>query len=127
VFLVASENIPNSILETTKKALGIAPDYDVFDSDIIMHINSVFFTLHQLGYGPDAGFQIEDEYATWDTFLGADPLLNSIKSYMYLRVRILFDPPATSYHISAMKEQIQELEWRLSVHHDGRTSGTSVA
>ncbi len=105
----------NSILDSTKKILGIAADYDVFDNDIVMHINSVFSTLNQLGVGPEFGFAIEDDTATWDDFLGTDLRLNNVKTYMYLRVRLLFDPPQTSYLISALKEQFQEIEWRLSV------------
>lgn len=105
----------NSILTSTKKMLNLADDYDVFDQDVIMHINSVFSTLNQLGVGPVEGFMIEDEEPTWDAFFGSDPRLNHIKTYMYLRVRMLFDPPTTGYHVEAMKEQIKELEWRLNV------------
>jgi hypothetical protein len=106
---------PASILDSTKKALGLSFEYDVFDSDIIMHINSAFSTLNQLGLGPEEGFMIEDDHETWDTFLGNDKRLNSVKSYVYLRVRLLFDLPGNSFAVSAMKEQIQELEWRLNV------------
>lgn len=107
-----------SILDSTKKALGIASDYDVFDPDIIMHINSVFSTLNQLGIGPAEGFAIEDATPTWDTFLNGDSRLNSIKTYVYLRVRLLFDPPTTSYLISALNEEVDELTWRLSAHRE---------
>ena len=116
----------DSILDSTKKALGIAPDYDVFDPDLIMHINSVFSTLHQLGIGPDDGFAIEDADATWDLFLDGDKLLNSIRTYMYLRVKLIFDPPATSFALSSMKEQVQEHEWRLTVYHDGKVWASST-
>lgn len=109
----------SSILTDTKKAVGIAAEYDVFDVDILMHINSVFGTLNQLGLGPDAGYMIEDDTEEWEAFLGDDLRLNPVKSYVYLRVRMLFDPPQTSFHISAIKEQIQELEWRLNVHREG--------
>lgn len=108
----------NSILDSTKKALGVGFDYDVFDPDIIMHINSAFSTLEQLGIGPDGGFAITDELATWDTFLGNDPRLNSVKTYVFLKVRYVFDPPATSFVLNAMKEQIQEHEWRLNVYRE---------
>lgn len=121
-----ANEIQDSILDSTKKALGLAPEYDVFDLDIIMHINSVFFTLHQLGYGPDEGFMIEDASATWDTFLEGNKQLNVVKTYMYLRVRLLFDPPQTSYLVTALKEQAQELEWRLNVYREGLTWGTQV-
>lgn len=105
----------NSILNSTKKVLGIDASYTVFDVDVLMHINSVFSTLNQLGLGPVAGFSIEDAVPTWSDFIGADDRLSSVKSLMYLKVRLLFDPPTTSFHIAAMKEQIQELEWRLNV------------
>lgn len=107
--------IPNSILDTTKKALGIAPEYTVFDVDIIMHINSVFSTLQQLGVGPKEGFSIEDKTKLWPEFIGDTKNIEAVRSYMYLRVRLLFDPPATSFAIAAFKEQVQELEWRLNV------------
>lgn len=105
----------DSILDSTKKVLGLAPEYDVFDPDILMHINTTFATLNQLGIGPEAGYFIEDAEVTWDAFLGDDPRFNQVKTYVFLRVKMLFDPPATSYLIDAMKEQIQEYEWRISV------------
>ena len=111
--------MPNtSILTSTKKILGIEESYTAFDPDIIMHINTVFAVLTQVGIGPVAGFAIEDSTATWDAFLGTDPLLNSVKTYVYLRVRLLFDPPATSFAIEAMKEQIKEIEWRLNAYRE---------
>jgi hypothetical protein len=105
----------DSILTSTKKVLGIDDSYAAFDEDIIMHINSVFSTLNQLGIGPDDGFAIEDDTATWDTYLDGDLNKNSVKTYMYLKVRLLFDPPTTSFTQEAMKQQAQELEWRLNV------------
>jgi hypothetical protein len=111
-----TESAPNSILDGTKKALGLGAEYDAFDSDIIMHINSVFFTLNQLGVGPKAGFAIEGAAETWDTFLGEDLNLNAVKSYVYLRVRLLFDPPQNSFGIASMEKQIEQMEWRLNVH-----------
>lgn len=104
-----------SILDSTKKSLNLAADYTAFDEDIIMHINSVFSTLCQLGVGPEVGFMIEDKDTTWDAFLGSDPRWNAVKSYVFLRVKLLFDPPATGFGTEAMKEQIKELEWRLNV------------
>lgn len=111
----------DSILNSIKKVLAIDPSYTAFDVDIIMHINSVFSTLNQLGIGPVEGFLIEDENATWDTFLGTDLRLNAVKSYVYLRVRNLFDPPSTSYMIEAQEAQIKELEWRLNVQREGES------
>ena len=108
----------NSILDSTKKILGIEADYTAFDVDIITHINSVFSTLTQLGIGPEAGFMIEDAGPVWADFINSDLQLNAVKTYVFLRVRLLFDPPTTSYHINAIKEQIQELEWRLNVYRE---------
>ena len=107
--------VPNSILDTTKKILGLEADYDVFDLDVITHINSVFAILQQLGVGPDEGFFIEDNTKTWTDYLGSNPILNSVKTLMYLQVRVLFDPPTTSYDLTAKQEQIKELQWRLNV------------
>lgn len=104
-----------SILTSTKKILGVDAAYAVFDLDIITHINSTLSTLTQLGIGPSTGFMIEDATSQWPDFLGADPELNAVKTYVFLKVRMLFDPPASSYAVTAMKEQIQELEWRLNV------------
>ena len=107
-----------SILTSTKKILGIAEDYTVFDLDIITHINTAFSTLTQLGVGPSPGFMIEDDTAVWADFMGADAQYNAVKSYVFLRVRQLFDPPTTSYLIAAQERQIQELEWRLNVYRE---------
>lgn len=108
-----------SILNTTKKILGLAEDYKVFDLDIIIHINSVLNVVTQLGIGPEDGFMIEDDTATWEDFLGSDKRMNAVKTYVYLRVRLLFDPPTTSYLINAMESQCRELEWRLNVTREG--------
>jgi hypothetical protein len=112
--------LETSILKSTKKILGIADDYTVYDQDIMVHINSVFSTLEQLGIGPDDGFMIDDDTATWDAFYGTDKPYNAVQTYVYLRVRRLFDPPATSFHLEALDQQIKELEWRLNVHREGR-------
>lgn len=108
-----------SILTSTKKILGIAEEYTVFDLDIITHINTAFSTLTQLGVGPSIGFMIEDADTEWGDFLENDLQYNSVKSYVFLRVRQLFDPPSTSYLISAYNDQIKELEWRLNTHREG--------
>lgn len=104
-----------SILNSIKKLLGIAEDYDYFDSDIIMHINSVFATLTQLGVGPEKGFSINDESEKWEDFLPEERMLHSVKSYMFMKVKLIFDPPLSSAVIECTKEQIKELEWRLQV------------
>lgn len=108
-----------SIMNSVKRNLGLGDDYTPFDETVLTHINSAFSTLTQLGIGPAEGFMIEDTTETWDAFLGSDPQLNSVKSYVYLRVRLLFDPPATSFHIQSQKEQITEMEWRLNVKREG--------
>ena len=108
-----------SILDSTKKILGLEADYTAFDLDILTHINTVFSDLQQLGIGPIEGFAIEDAEAEWDDFLAGDVTMNSVKTYMYLRVRLLFDPPTTSFHIASLKEQQQALEWRLNVIREG--------
>ena len=104
----------DSILDSVKKTLSIHPDDTAFDVDIMLHINSIFSTLHQLGIGPVEGFMIEDNDATWSEFLGSDLRLNSVKSFMYFKVRLAFDPPQTSYLLQALENQAKELEWRLS-------------
>ena len=107
-----------SILISTKKILGLPKDYAAFDLDVITHINSAFSTLTQLGVGPPEGFMIEDDSAVWTDFTSDDLQYNAVKTYVYLRVRQLFDPPSTSYLITAFNEQIKELEWRLNVHRE---------
>lgn len=108
----------DSILTSTKKVLGIEEEYEVFDVDILMHINSVFSTLNQLGIGPVEGFSIQDKTTTWSAFLGDDIRLNSVKTYVFLRVRLIFDPPGTSYLINAIDKQAEQLEWRLNTYRE---------
>ena len=108
----------NSILNSTKKVLGLDASYTVFDQDVIMHINAAFSILQQLGVGPVEGFMIEDDTAVWDDFIlivGSEPSQSLVKTYVQLKARMLFDPPATSYLIEAMTNQIKEYEWRLNV------------
>ena len=107
-----------SILTSIKKMLGITEEYDQFDPDIIMHINSVFMILTQLGVGPEKGFYIEDDIATWEDFLTDPTTLQMVKSYMYLKVRLLFDPPASSVIVECMNKSISEFEWRLNAEVD---------
>lgn len=103
----------NSILDTTKKILGLDSNYHAFDSDVIIHINATFSTLQQLGVGPDEGFEIEDSEVGWDDYPVDLVTLNLVKSFMYLKVRMLFDPPTTSYLLDAAQRQIDEFTWRL--------------
>jgi len=106
----------NSILLSTKKILGLSDSYTAFDLDVITHINAAFSVLNQLGIGPVEGFFIEDGEALWDDFTieGTYPQLGLIKTYIFLKVRMLFDPPNTSFLIEAMNKQIAEYEWRLN-------------
>lgn len=105
-----------SILTSIKKMLGIAEDYTHFDADIITHINSVFADLAQMGVGPSRGFRIDDSTDIWDDFVSDNMLLNSVRSYMELRVKILFDPNAMgSSTLAAYERQIQQWEWRLNI------------
>lgn len=108
-------DIQDSILNSTKKLLGIAEDYDAFDVDIIMHINSVFDTLSQLGLHPEEGFSIKSDAEVWSDYIQNQKLYNSVKTYVYLRVRLLFDPPTTSFAIESFAKQIAEYEWRINV------------
>ena len=102
-----------SILTSIKKMLGIPKDYEHFDEDLIMHINSVFMILQQLGVGPARGFYIEDETKTWGDFLGDPTILQMVKSYMHLKVKLIFDPTGSSAVSESMKQLIAEFEWRL--------------
>lgn len=105
----------DSILTSVKKLLGIAEEYTQFDEDIIMHINTVFLNLTQLGVGPEEGFSIEDDSAIWDDFIEDNTQLQAVKSYMYLKVKLLFDPPLSTSVVESMNRMIAELEWRLNV------------
>lgn len=103
-----------SILNTIKKMLGPSEEYDQFDTDIITHINTVFMTLTQLGVGPSDGFYIEDDTTTWLEFVPDLTNFQAIKTYIYLKVKLVFDPPQSSAVIESMNKQIAELEWRLN-------------
>lgn len=102
-----------SILDSIKKLLGISAEYTQFDDDIIMHINTVFLNLNQLGVGPVEGFFIEDNSAEWIDFIGEEVNYNAAKTYVYLKVKLLFDPPLSSAVLESTKNMISELEWRL--------------
>ena len=103
-----------SILISIKKLLGIAAEYDNFDQDIIMHINSVFLILRQLGVGPEDGYRIEGETNTWTEFIEDAMYLDTVKSYIYLKVKQLFDPPTNPTVTEANKQLMNELEWRIN-------------
>lgn len=103
-----------SILTSIKKMLGIVEEYEHFDIDLIMHINSVFSILTQLGVGPTKGFAITNKTAVWSDFVSNEATLQFVKSYMYLKVKLLFDPPLSSAVIESMNRQISEFEWRIN-------------
>ena len=103
-----------SILTSIKKLLGISEEYEHFDADIIMHINSALMILTQIGIGPAEGFRIEDSTSTWVDFLGNRINLEAVKSYIHLRVKLLFDPPSSAV-IESINRQLTELEWRLNI------------
>lgn len=106
-----------SILISIKKLLGIAEEYEHFDTDVIIHINTALMVLTQLGVGPSEGFRIEDKAATWNNFIPDSNVvqLEGVKTYIYQKVKLVFDPPQSSAAMEAMKQSIAELEWRLNV------------
>lgn len=104
-----------SILSDVKQVLGIPQDVTYFNQDLLIHINSVLSIANQLGVGPEEGYALADEYSDWTDLLGNEPRLNDVKTYVCQRVRLLFDPPASSTVIEAMNRTIQELEWRITV------------
>ncbi len=104
-----------SILTSIKKLLGITEDYEHFDGELMIHINSVFAVLNQLGVGPNAGFVITDKSFVWKDFLNDDKTLEFVKTFVYLKVRLLFDPPQSSAVIEAINRQASEYEWRILV------------
>lgn len=104
-----------SILTSIKKLLGIAEDYNHFDADIIIHINSVFMILNQLGVGPSNVFSIANDESTWNDFLPDNTNLEAIKTYMYLKVKLIFDPPTSGIVTESMNKLISEYECRLNI------------
>ena len=105
----------DSILTSIKKMLGITEEYEHFDADLVTHINSVFMILTQLGVGPTNGFSISDKDAKWKDFLSDENKLQAVKSFMQIKVKLLFDPPLGSAVMEAMNRLASELEWRLQV------------
>lgn len=107
-----------SILVTIKKLLGIEKTYKAFDTDIIAHINTAFLDLNQIGVGPADGFMIEDDKAVWSDFIGNNKKLNPVQTYVYLSVKLVFDPPLNSSVLESNKQTLTKLEWRLNVEAD---------
>lgn len=108
-----------SILTSIKKLLGIDEEYTHFDEDIILHINSAFMSIMQLGVGPEDGFTIQDATAVWEDFAGPRKDLEAIKTLVYFKTRLAFDPPQNSFLVEAIKNQIAEHEWRINVQAEG--------
>ncbi len=104
-----------SILISIRKLLGLDKENTVFDQDIITHINTAFLSLNQLGVGPEEGFAIEDDTATWNDFIGDEKKLKAVQTYIYLKVKLVFDPPLNSAILEANKQTLNELEWRLNL------------
>ena len=111
-----------SILTSIKKLLGIQEECEDFDTDIIIHINTVFTILNQLDVGPEKGYRIKDDTTTWEEYIKDDLLLESVKDYIYLKVKLIFDPPSSSAVIESINRTLSELEWRLSVTVDSKTT-----
>ena len=105
----------DSILLSIKKLIGLAEDYTQFDTDLIIHINTAFAVLHQLGVGPKKPYTISGTEETWDEFVTDQINAENVRSYVYMKVKMLFDPPSTATMHEAFERQIQEMEWRLNV------------
>ena len=104
-----------SILNDIKKMIGLDENYTVFDQDLIIHINSVFMILTQMGVGPEEGYRITGASNEWSEFTNDDLLMESVKTYIYQKVRLIFDPPQNSALLQAIQSSVKELEWRLNV------------
>lgn len=109
----------DSILNSIKKVCNVDEADTSYDMDFLMHINTVFSILEELGIGPAGGYMIEDKDAVWDDFLSNDYRLNKVKTYMNHRVRLFFDPPPSGPAIAAMEKQVEELGWRIGVTREG--------
>ena len=116
----------NSILTETKESLGLAEDYTAFDAEIRMHINTALADAAQLGVGPVEGVEIKNASTKWTEITDDNPLLNALKSYVHLRVKMLFDPPEIGFVLTAYKEQIEKAEWRLMVAVDPKPVETTT-
>lgn len=114
----------DSILTSVKKLIGIDKEDTAFDPDVIMHINSSFLVLSQLGVGPDEGFYINDDTAVWTDFISNNMLLlNYVKTFVYLKAKLVFDPPSSSIAVQSMQEMVEEHEWRI-VHENEKNTGS---
>lgn len=116
---MSSVDTSDSILLTEKKMLGIEPDDDSFDEELMVHINGILMTLRQLGVGMDQSFMVTSDQDLWDDLLDDRQDLQAVKTYIYLKLRQQFDPPTNSFVLTSMEKQIAELEWRLNVQAEG--------
>ena len=110
---MGADNIQDSILETIKNLIGITSECTDFDANIMVHINSAIMRLRQLGIGPQRGFSVRDASTTWNEYIDDIDLYEAVKDYIHLKVKIVFDPPTSSYVLEAMNKKIKELEWVL--------------
>lgn len=111
----AEDKDADSILKTIKQLLGPSGSYEAFDVDIMTHINSVFLDLQQLGVGPEEGFMITGDKETWLDFIPDTIVLSAVRSYMYLKVKLIFDPPTSSTVLESYKQMIDRMEWRINL------------
>lgn len=118
-----SNILDESILDSIKKLLNLSKDDTAFDTDVIINVNSVFTTLRQLGVGPEKGFRILGNEEKWNDFISDELMLDSVKTYVYLKVKIVFDPPLNSSLMDSFERQIKELEWRLNVEVESNSNG----
>ena len=114
----------DSILTSVKKIIGISEEDESFDTDLIMHINSVLMILNQLGVGPEDGFSITDKSAVWTDVIGDNKLIEATKTFVGLKVRLIFDPPTSSAVLDSINKTISELEWRINVMVENKTNAT---
>ena len=105
----------DSIFKSVKKNLGLPDEYDVYDLDVLMFINTALSTITQLGVCPEVGFEVTDDTATWEDLLGGDFRLNAVRTYVTMKCRLMFDPPGTSFAIAALEKQLEEMAWRIEV------------
>lgn len=114
----------DSILTSVKKIIGISEEDESFDTDLIMHINSVLMILNQLGVGPEDGFSITDKSAVWTDVIGDNKFIEAVKTFVGLKVRLIFDPPTSSAVLDSINKTISELEWRINVMVENKANAT---
>ena len=114
----------DSILTSVKKIIGISEEDESFDTDLIIHINSVLMILNQLGVGPEDGFSITDKSAVWTDVIGDNKFIEAVKTFVGLKVRLIFDPPTSSAVLDSINKTISELEWRINVMVENKANKT---